>query len=41
VSAKIQAPRGTFDVLGEDALARDRLEQIARGILEPAGYERV
>jgi histidyl-tRNA synthetase len=41
VSGKIQAPRGTFDVLGEDALARDRLEQIARGILEPAGYERI
>ena len=41
MSGKIQAPRGTFDVLGEDALARDRLEQIARGILEPAGYERI
>jgi histidyl-tRNA synthetase len=41
VSEKIQAPRGTFDVLGDDALARDRLEQIARGILEPAGYERI
>ena len=41
MSEKIQAPRGTFDVLGEDALARDRLEQIARGILEPAGYERI
>jgi histidyl-tRNA synthetase len=41
VSEKIQAPRGTFDVLGDDALARDRLETIARGILEPAGYERI
>jgi histidyl-tRNA synthetase len=41
VSEKIQAPRGTFDVLGDDALARDRLEKIARGILEPAGYERI
>ena len=41
MSGKIQAPRGTFDVLGEDALARDRLEQIARGILEQAGYERI
>jgi histidyl-tRNA synthetase len=41
VSEKIQAPRGTFDVLGEDVLARDRLEQIARGILEPAGYDRI
>ena len=38
---RIQAPRGTFDVLGDDALARDRLVEIARGILEPAGYERI
>jgi len=41
VSEKIQAPRGTFDVLGDDALARDRLESLARGILERAGYERI
>jgi histidyl-tRNA synthetase len=39
--SKIQAPRGTFDVLGDDALARDRLVEIARGILEPAGYSRI
>jgi histidyl-tRNA synthetase len=41
VSEKIQAPRGTFDVLGEDALARERLEQTARRILERAGYARI
>ena len=41
MSEKIQAPRGTFDVLGDDALARDRLEDVARRILEPAGYERI
>jgi histidyl-tRNA synthetase len=41
VSERIQAPRGTFDVLGDDALARDRLVELARGILEPAGYERI
>jgi len=41
VSEKIQAPRGTFDVLGDDALARDRLETIARRILERAGYARI
>jgi histidyl-tRNA synthetase len=41
VSSKIQAPRGTFDVLGDDARARERLEQAARGILEPAGYDRI
>ena len=41
MSEKLQAPRGTFDVLGDDALARDRLESLARGILERAGYERI
>ena len=41
MSEKIQAPRGTFDVLGDDALARDRLVETARGILEPAGYARI
>jgi len=38
---KIKAPRGTFDVLGEQASARTALESRARGILEPAGYERI
>jgi histidyl-tRNA synthetase len=38
---RLQRPRGTFDVLGEDALAREALEQTARRILERAGYERV
>jgi histidyl-tRNA synthetase len=41
VSGKIQAPRGTFDVLGDDARARASLEDLARRILEPAGYERI
>jgi histidyl-tRNA synthetase len=41
VSARLQAPRGTFDVLGDSALARRRFEETARGILEPAGYRRV
>ena len=38
---KIKAPRGTFDVLGEQASARTALESRARAILEPAGYERI
>src|SRR3954451_17133465 len=38
---RIRAPRGTYDVLGEDALARDRLVETARRILEPAGYARI
>ncbi len=38
---RIRAPRGTYDVLPEDALARERLETTARGILERAGYSRI
>jgi len=41
VNRRIQAPRGTYDVLGEQALARDALERHARTILERAGYERI
>jgi histidyl-tRNA synthetase len=37
----IKAPRGTFDVLGEQAGARAAIEQRARAILEGAGYERI
>ena len=40
MSRRIQAPRGTFDVLGEAAQARADLEHTARQILERAGYER-
>jgi histidyl-tRNA synthetase len=39
--SKIKAPRGTFDVLGEQARARSALEARARAILEGAGYERI
>jgi histidyl-tRNA synthetase len=39
--ARIQAPRGTFDVLGESALARERIESQARTILTRAGYDRI
>jgi histidyl-tRNA synthetase len=38
---RIQAPRGTYDVLGEDVVARDVLEEQARRILERAGYARI
>jgi histidyl-tRNA synthetase len=38
---KIKAPRGTFDVLGEQAEARTMLEARARAVLEGAGYERI
>src|SRR5246500_4294035 len=37
----IQAPRGTFDVLPEDAARRRLLEDHARRILGAAGYERI
>jgi histidyl-tRNA synthetase len=38
---KLKAPRGTFDVLGEQATARTALEARARATLEGAGYERI
>ncbi len=41
MSARLQAPRGTFDVLGDDALARDALEAHAQRILGHAGYARI
>jgi histidyl-tRNA synthetase len=39
--AKVKAPRGTFDVLGEESSRRSALEARARSILEGAGYERI
>jgi histidyl-tRNA synthetase len=41
VSRRFQAPRGTYDVLPDQALARERLEATARRILERAGYRRI
>jgi len=41
VNEKLQAPRGTFDVLPEQADARAALESTARRILEGAGYRRI
>jgi histidyl-tRNA synthetase len=41
VSRKIQAPRGTSDVLAESADARATLEATARRVLEGSGYRRV
>jgi histidyl-tRNA synthetase len=38
---KIQAPRGTFDVLPEDAARREVVEGHARRILGAAGYGRI
>jgi histidyl-tRNA synthetase len=40
-AAKLKAPRGTFDVLGEEASRRSAIEARARSILEGAGYERI
>ncbi len=38
---QIKAPRGTFDLLGEQAGVRATLQARARAILEGAGYERI
>jgi histidyl-tRNA synthetase len=40
-AAKIKAPRGTSDILGEQSAARAVLEEKARAILGDAGYERI
>ena len=37
----LQAPRGTFDVLPDDARRRAAIERAAGRILEAAGYERI
>jgi histidyl-tRNA synthetase len=39
MAAKYQAPRGTFDVLPEQARSRARLERTAAAIFARAGYE--
>jgi histidyl-tRNA synthetase len=41
LSERIKTPRGTYDVLGDQALARAELERTAKGILERAGYARI
>jgi len=41
LSERLQVPKGTFDVLGDDALARDALTAVAKAILERAGYARI
>ena len=41
MSEKLQAPRGTYDVLPEAADARVALETTARRVLEGAGYRRI
>jgi histidyl-tRNA synthetase len=38
---RLQAPRGTFDVLPSDAAPREAVETAARSILESAGYRRI
>ncbi len=38
---RLQAPRGTYDVLPEQAAPRLALETVARRVLEGAGYERI
>ena len=38
---KIQAPRGTHDLLPEQSAHFDRIERVAKTILEAAGYRRI
>jgi histidyl-tRNA synthetase len=41
VSSRLQAPRGTFDVLPADAPGRRAVEEASKRILEAAGYRRI
>ena len=41
MSDRIQAPRGTFDVLPDSAQARAHVEATSKRILERAGYARI
>ena len=41
MAIRFQAPKGTFDVLPAEAVARERVERTARELLEGAGYARI
>ena len=41
MSRKLQAPRGTYDVFGDDAMVRVSVEKQAGQILGRAGYARI
>lgn len=41
MAQKLQAPRGTYDVLPDDAARREHVEATARRILGDAGYRRI
>jgi histidyl-tRNA synthetase len=41
MSARYQAPRGTFDVLPAEAEVRARIERVARDLFDRAGYGRI
>jgi histidyl-tRNA synthetase len=41
MAQKLQAPRGTYDVLPDDAARREEVEQTARRVLGAAGYRRI
>jgi histidyl-tRNA synthetase len=41
VSARVQAPRGTFDILPADAARRRRLEAASAELFARAGYGRI
>ena len=41
MASRLQAPKGTFDVLPAAAAARRRLEEAARDVFDRAGYARI
>src|SRR5512132_2122081 len=38
---RFQAPKGTFDILPADAVARERVDRAARELFNRAGYARI
>src|SRR3954469_24423971 len=41
MASSFQAPKGTFDILPGGALARERVERVARELFDRAGYARI
>src|SRR3954452_22474999 len=41
MASRFQAPKGTFDILAGGTRTRERIEHVARGLLDRAGYARI
>ena len=41
MASRFQAPKGTFDILAGGTRTRERIEHVARGLFDRAGYARI